>query len=179
MKIRKKIIAGNWKMNKTVSDAQELASSVKLELADCREVDVVLCPPFTALKAVGDIILGQRMLQFTEDAINRFCITIDNRIRVGQRRIQPCSRQKTEVEHTLGIKRPQRIRLRVVETEVCQAGITADLYRQVMPKRTLFPAALHAATDPFNVSRHVKLPHLAQGGQRRNGADTFRPIGAA
>ncbi|MBL7077242.1 MAG: triose-phosphate isomerase [Kiritimatiellae bacterium] len=56
MKLRKKIIAGNWKMNKTIADAQELASGVKLELAECREVDVVLCPPFTALKAVGDII---------------------------------------------------------------------------------------------------------------------------
>lgn len=56
MKYRKKIIAGNWKMNKAITDAQELAAGVKLELAECREVDVVLCPPFTALKAVGDMI---------------------------------------------------------------------------------------------------------------------------
>lgn len=56
MKLRKKIIAGNWKMNKALAEAQELASGVKLELGECREVDVVVCPPFTALKAVGDII---------------------------------------------------------------------------------------------------------------------------
>jgi triosephosphate isomerase len=55
-KIRKKIVAGNWKMNKSLSEAVSLASDVKRELGDRREVDVVLCPPFTALKAVGDEI---------------------------------------------------------------------------------------------------------------------------
>ncbi|VGO14602.1 Bifunctional PGK/TIM [Pontiella desulfatans] len=54
--MRKKIIAGNWKMNKTVGEAIELANAVKLELADCNDVDVVLCPPFTALKSVSDIV---------------------------------------------------------------------------------------------------------------------------
>jgi triosephosphate isomerase len=55
-KFRKKIVAGNWKMNKTVVDAAHLAEGIKLELADCRDVDVVLCPPFTALKTVGETI---------------------------------------------------------------------------------------------------------------------------
>jgi triosephosphate isomerase len=55
-KLRKKIVAGNWKMNKTLADAAHLAEGVKLELADCLDVDVVLCPPFTALKTVGDVI---------------------------------------------------------------------------------------------------------------------------
>ncbi|MDZ8117410.1 triose-phosphate isomerase [Pontiella agarivorans] len=54
--MRKKIIAGNWKMNKTVEEAIELANGVKRELADCTEVDVVLCPPFTAIKSVSDIV---------------------------------------------------------------------------------------------------------------------------
>ncbi len=54
--MRKKIIAGNWKMNKTVGEAVELANAIKLELADCKEVDVVLCPPFTAIKAVSDVV---------------------------------------------------------------------------------------------------------------------------
>ncbi|MCF7849701.1 MAG: triose-phosphate isomerase [Kiritimatiellales bacterium] len=54
--MRKKIIAGNWKMNKTVQDAVELANAIKLDLAGCKEVDVVLCPPFTALKAVSDVV---------------------------------------------------------------------------------------------------------------------------
>jgi triosephosphate isomerase len=54
--MRKKIIAGNWKMNKTVEEAVELATAIKADLADCQSVDVVLCPPFTAIKAVSDVI---------------------------------------------------------------------------------------------------------------------------
>lgn len=55
-KYRKKLVAGNWKMNKTVADAQKLAEGIKRELGECRDVDVVLCPPFTALKVVGEAI---------------------------------------------------------------------------------------------------------------------------
>ena len=55
-KFRKKIVAGNWKMNKTLRDAESLAAAIKVDLAEYREVDVVLCPPFTALKAVGEVI---------------------------------------------------------------------------------------------------------------------------
>lgn len=55
-KLRKKIIAGNWKMNKSVAEAADLATDIKTELADFRDADVVLCPPFTALKTVGDVI---------------------------------------------------------------------------------------------------------------------------
>lgn len=54
--MRKKIIAGNWKMNKTVEEAVELANNIKRDLGDCNEVDVVLCPPFTAIKSVSDIV---------------------------------------------------------------------------------------------------------------------------
>ena len=43
-------------MNKTVAEAEDLASGIKRELAESSDVDVVLCPPFTALKTVGDII---------------------------------------------------------------------------------------------------------------------------
>ena len=56
--MRKKIIAGNWKMNKTVAEAKDLAEAIKRDVGDVRDVDVVLCPPFTALKAVGDVISG-------------------------------------------------------------------------------------------------------------------------
>jgi triosephosphate isomerase (TIM) len=54
--MRKRIVAGNWKMNKTVAEAVDLAAGIKSELADSNEVDVVLCPPFTALAAVGAVI---------------------------------------------------------------------------------------------------------------------------
>lgn len=55
-KFRKKIVAGNWKMNKSVADAIDLAKGIKLELAECSDVDVVLCPPFTAMQKVGEVI---------------------------------------------------------------------------------------------------------------------------
>jgi len=55
-KYRKKIIAGNWKMNMTSADAASLATDIQAELADYTEVDVVLCPPFTSLKVVSDAI---------------------------------------------------------------------------------------------------------------------------
>lgn len=56
MKLRKKIIAGNWKMNKAVGDAKRLAEGIKIDLKECLEVDIVLCPPFTALSAVSAVI---------------------------------------------------------------------------------------------------------------------------
>lgn len=54
--MRKKIVAGNWKMNKTVGEALALVDGLKLELADVTGVEVVVCPPFTALKVVSDKI---------------------------------------------------------------------------------------------------------------------------
>jgi len=56
-KERKLIIAGNWKMNKTVAEALALVSDLKLEVANIREVDVVVCPPFTALESVSKAII--------------------------------------------------------------------------------------------------------------------------
>ena len=56
-KERKLIIAGNWKMNKTVAEAIDLVRSLKIEVANVREVDIVVCPPFTALSEVSRVIL--------------------------------------------------------------------------------------------------------------------------
>ncbi len=56
--MRKTIIAGNWKMNKTPQEAVALTTLLKRELADVTEVDVVVCPPFTALTDVRDVLTG-------------------------------------------------------------------------------------------------------------------------
>jgi len=56
-KARKLIIAGNWKMNKTVAEALDLVHGLKRELANVKEVDLVVCPPFTALSAVSKAVL--------------------------------------------------------------------------------------------------------------------------
>lgn len=60
-KDRKLIIAGNWKMNKTVAEALDLVASLKRELHGVKEVDVVVCPPFTALSEVSKATLESNL----------------------------------------------------------------------------------------------------------------------
>ena len=60
-KPRKLIIAGNWKMNKTVAEALALVGDLKLDLANVKEVDIVVCPPFTALEAVSKATLDSNL----------------------------------------------------------------------------------------------------------------------
>jgi len=56
--IRKKLIAGNWKMNKTSADAVSLAREIVFSVGTQPDVDVVICPPFTALEGVAAAIDG-------------------------------------------------------------------------------------------------------------------------
>ncbi len=50
--MRKPIIAGNWKMNKTISEALDLVRQLSISLKDVKDVDILVCPPFTALSGV-------------------------------------------------------------------------------------------------------------------------------
>lgn len=59
--MRRPIIAGNWKMNKGLKGAIDLASSIVNELSDINDRDVVLCPPFTALDRVGEVLRGSNI----------------------------------------------------------------------------------------------------------------------
>lgn len=59
--MRKPIVAGNWKMNKTVAEAQSLVAEIKAGMQGLDAVDVVLCPPSTALQAVGQAIAGSKL----------------------------------------------------------------------------------------------------------------------
>ncbi|NCD31858.1 MAG: triose-phosphate isomerase [Spartobacteria bacterium] len=56
--MRKTIIAGNWKMNKTIADAVALIEDLKKVLPAAPKADVVVCPVFTALKSVSDAAKG-------------------------------------------------------------------------------------------------------------------------
>jgi len=60
-KERKLIIAGNWKMNNTVAEALDLVRGLKIELSNVKEVDIVVCPPFTALFEVSKSILDSNI----------------------------------------------------------------------------------------------------------------------
>jgi triosephosphate isomerase len=60
-KERKLIIAGNWKMNKTVAEALHLVHGLKIELGAVKEVDIVVCPPFTALSEVSKAVMDSNL----------------------------------------------------------------------------------------------------------------------
>jgi triosephosphate isomerase len=62
-KDRKLIVAGNWKMNKTVAEALDLVRGLKIELTNVKEVDIVVCPPFTALSEVSKAILETKNIR--------------------------------------------------------------------------------------------------------------------
>ena len=60
-KERKLIIAGNWKMNKTVAESLDLASGLVRELKEVKEVDIAICPPFTALSEVSKAVIDSNI----------------------------------------------------------------------------------------------------------------------
>ena len=55
--MRKPIIAGNWKMHKTIAEAVEFVNEIKGKLND-EVVDAVICAPFTLLKDLKDATKG-------------------------------------------------------------------------------------------------------------------------
>jgi triosephosphate isomerase len=55
------LIAGNWKMNKTVAEAEEFIAAVLPRVSSVQGVDVAICPPFTALAAMVDSARGSRV----------------------------------------------------------------------------------------------------------------------
>ncbi len=59
--MRTPIIAGNWKMHKTLAEAVQLAHEIREAVVDIKGVDVVLCPPFTALGAVEGVIAASKV----------------------------------------------------------------------------------------------------------------------
>src|SRR5262245_49479771 len=56
--MRKKFVAGNWKMNTTPATARELAKAVADGVAGLAGVDVAVCPPFPFLPLVEEVIKG-------------------------------------------------------------------------------------------------------------------------
>jgi triosephosphate isomerase (TIM) len=55
--MRRKIVAGNWKMNKTFAEAEDLVAEIadKLEVMDTARQDVILCPPYVYLEMATDV----------------------------------------------------------------------------------------------------------------------------
>ena len=56
--MRRTIVAGNWKMNMNHQEARTLALEIADRFSDYTDVEIVLCPPFTSLSTVRDVITG-------------------------------------------------------------------------------------------------------------------------
>lgn len=65
--MRRVIIAGNWKMNKTISESIELSSFLRRSLADIVEIEIVLCPSFTSLSDVNEVIMDTNIKLGAQD----------------------------------------------------------------------------------------------------------------
>lgn len=57
---RRPLFAGNWKMHKTIAEARALARAI-VARGPCPGADLVVCPPFTALAAVGEELRGSEI----------------------------------------------------------------------------------------------------------------------
>ncbi len=62
------VIAGNWKMHRTLAEARSLSQAVRDGAADATHCQVVLAPPFTALTAVAEVIRGTRLILAAQNA---------------------------------------------------------------------------------------------------------------
>lgn len=65
--MRRVIIAGNWKMYKTIAESIELVNLLKRSVADIDDVEIVVCPPFTSLSDVRDAIIDTNIKLGAQD----------------------------------------------------------------------------------------------------------------
>jgi triosephosphate isomerase len=63
---RKPVIAGNWKMHKTIAEAEELIQALLPRIGAVDDVEVVVCPPFLALQAVVDSARGSAVQVYAQ-----------------------------------------------------------------------------------------------------------------
>jgi triosephosphate isomerase len=56
--MRTPLVAGNWKMNKTVAEARDLVSTIRAKLGEITNVEKVLCPPFIAIPVLAEMLAG-------------------------------------------------------------------------------------------------------------------------
>jgi triosephosphate isomerase len=66
--MRPPVIAGNWKMHTTLADARALAGAVREGCRGLGGIRVAVCPPFTALAAVAEVLAGSSVLLGAQDA---------------------------------------------------------------------------------------------------------------
>jgi triosephosphate isomerase (TIM) len=65
--MRKPIIAGNWKMHNNIKEAVELVNGLKRELVNVEAVDIVVCPVFTGLSDVHELLIDSNIALGAQD----------------------------------------------------------------------------------------------------------------
>ena len=65
--MRTPIIAGNWKLNNTISESIELTQGIKSSVADTTDVEIIVAPTFTALAAVYEVIQESNICLAAQD----------------------------------------------------------------------------------------------------------------
>ncbi len=65
--MRTPIVAGNWKLYKTISEAVEFGIELRELAADVTGVEIVIAPPFTALSAVANVLAGSNIRLAAQD----------------------------------------------------------------------------------------------------------------
>ncbi|HSC03047.1 MAG TPA: triose-phosphate isomerase, partial [Solirubrobacteraceae bacterium] len=64
---RTPFIAGNWKMHKTVSEAEEFIAALLPRVSSVQGIDVAVCPPYLDLQAMVDSTRGSRVQVFAQN----------------------------------------------------------------------------------------------------------------
>ncbi len=64
---RRPLVAGNWKMHKTVGEAEALIQALLPRVASLESVEIAVCPPFTALAPMVDSARGSRVAVFAQN----------------------------------------------------------------------------------------------------------------
>ena len=133
--MRTPLVAGNWKMNKTVAEARELVSMMSAKLQEISQVEKVVCPPFIAIPALAALLegsgigLGAQNLHWEEKGaftgevapgmVKEFC----NYVIIGH------SERRTYFGETDGsVNKKLRAAIKVDLTPIVCVGETLDQY---------------------------------------------------
>ncbi|MBU0605682.1 MAG: triose-phosphate isomerase [Candidatus Omnitrophica bacterium] len=65
--MRRVIIAGNWKMFKTINESIEMVNLLKRAVVDINDLEIVICPPFTSLSDVRELIMDTNIKLGAQD----------------------------------------------------------------------------------------------------------------
>ncbi len=86
---RKKLVAGNWKMNKDIAEAKALASELVQSVKDINDVEVMIAPTFVCLSEVANVIkdsniaLGAQNMYFEDSGAFTGEISVDMLLSIG------------------------------------------------------------------------------------------------